>query len=252
MARGWTEWTQGFQFGAAVLQFDATGDRALPGTRPHPHARADGVAPDARRRARPRLQQRQHLRQPLAPGGRRTLRGQRVGASLLRAGAEGQRRRAGPALDAAARWRLHPLVQRPALAVRGHDPLAAVAGPRSSARPSPERGAGRAGQPARPAGPARQGHGRLQRLLRRAGATPTTCADARRTRRSSTPSTARSAGPTASRATRPSARGPAGWPGRCSALPSSSSSSRRSATTTDRRDSEPSVDGRKRRPRSNG
>jgi hypothetical protein len=25
-SRGWTEWTQGFQFGAAVLQFDATGD----------------------------------------------------------------------------------------------------------------------------------------------------------------------------------------------------------------------------------
>src|SRR6187200_536003 len=25
--RGWTEWTQGFQFGSAVLQFDATGDR---------------------------------------------------------------------------------------------------------------------------------------------------------------------------------------------------------------------------------
>jgi unsaturated chondroitin disaccharide hydrolase len=25
-ARGWTEWTQGFQFGAAVLQFDATGE----------------------------------------------------------------------------------------------------------------------------------------------------------------------------------------------------------------------------------
>jgi hypothetical protein len=28
-ARGWTEWTQGFQFGAAVLQFDATGDRTF-------------------------------------------------------------------------------------------------------------------------------------------------------------------------------------------------------------------------------
>jgi unsaturated chondroitin disaccharide hydrolase len=28
-ARGWTEWTQGFQFGAALLQFDATGDRAF-------------------------------------------------------------------------------------------------------------------------------------------------------------------------------------------------------------------------------
>ena len=25
-ARGWTEWTQGFQFGAAILQFDATDD----------------------------------------------------------------------------------------------------------------------------------------------------------------------------------------------------------------------------------
>jgi len=26
-SRGWTEWTQGFQFGAAVLQFDATGEQ---------------------------------------------------------------------------------------------------------------------------------------------------------------------------------------------------------------------------------
>jgi unsaturated chondroitin disaccharide hydrolase len=26
-ARGWTEWTQGFQFGSALIQFDATGDR---------------------------------------------------------------------------------------------------------------------------------------------------------------------------------------------------------------------------------
>src|SRR5437016_4006140 len=28
-ARGWTEWTQGFQFGSAILQFDATGDKAF-------------------------------------------------------------------------------------------------------------------------------------------------------------------------------------------------------------------------------
>ncbi len=28
-ARGWTEWTQGFQFGSALLQFDATGERAF-------------------------------------------------------------------------------------------------------------------------------------------------------------------------------------------------------------------------------
>lgn len=27
--RGWTEWTQGFQFGAALLQFDATGDESF-------------------------------------------------------------------------------------------------------------------------------------------------------------------------------------------------------------------------------
>lgn len=28
-SRGWTEWTQGFQFGSALLQFDATGDRTF-------------------------------------------------------------------------------------------------------------------------------------------------------------------------------------------------------------------------------
>ncbi|MEA2712004.1 MAG: unsaturated chondroitin disaccharide hydrolase [Phycisphaerales bacterium] len=28
-SRGWTEWTQGFQYGCAILAFDATGDRAL-------------------------------------------------------------------------------------------------------------------------------------------------------------------------------------------------------------------------------
>jgi hypothetical protein len=28
-ARGWTEWTEGFQFGSALLQFDATGDNAF-------------------------------------------------------------------------------------------------------------------------------------------------------------------------------------------------------------------------------
>src|ERR1035438_8988141 len=28
-SRGWTEWTQGFQFGAAILQFDATEDKSF-------------------------------------------------------------------------------------------------------------------------------------------------------------------------------------------------------------------------------
>lgn len=27
--RGWTEWTEGFQFGSAILQFDATGERSF-------------------------------------------------------------------------------------------------------------------------------------------------------------------------------------------------------------------------------
>lgn len=27
--RGWTEWTQGFQYGSAILQFDASGDRKM-------------------------------------------------------------------------------------------------------------------------------------------------------------------------------------------------------------------------------
>ena len=26
VAQGWTEWTQGFQFGSAILQYDATGN----------------------------------------------------------------------------------------------------------------------------------------------------------------------------------------------------------------------------------
>ena len=80
-----------------------------------------------------------------------------VGAALLRAGAEGQRRRAG---RAAGRdlpdGGLHPLVQRPAVAVRRHDPLAAARWRCPSARPPLMRRTGRAGQPARPARRARR------------------------------------------------------------------------------------------------
>src|SRR5213594_3065824 len=28
-SRGWTDWTQGFQFGSALLQFDAAGDKTF-------------------------------------------------------------------------------------------------------------------------------------------------------------------------------------------------------------------------------
>src|SRR6476469_10782717 len=27
--RGWTEWTQGFQYGSAILQYDATGEKSF-------------------------------------------------------------------------------------------------------------------------------------------------------------------------------------------------------------------------------
>jgi unsaturated chondroitin disaccharide hydrolase len=49
-SRGWTEWTQGFQFGASILQFDATGEKAfLESGRNHtvrlmaPHITHEGV-----------------------------------------------------------------------------------------------------------------------------------------------------------------------------------------------------------------
>jgi unsaturated chondroitin disaccharide hydrolase len=49
-ARGWTEWTQGFQYGSAILQFDATGDaeflrlgRANTVARMAPHVSHTGV-----------------------------------------------------------------------------------------------------------------------------------------------------------------------------------------------------------------
>ena len=76
----------------------------------------------------------------------------RLGTALLRAGAEGERRRAGAALDAAARRRLHPFLQRRALAVRRHDPLAARAGARPRARAAADGRTGRRRQPARSAG----------------------------------------------------------------------------------------------------
>ena len=50
-SRGWTEWTQGFQFGSALLQFDATGEERFLEIGPTQHHRADGAARLAHRRA---------------------------------------------------------------------------------------------------------------------------------------------------------------------------------------------------------
>lgn len=55
-ARGWTEWTQGFQYGSAILQFDATGDKRYLriGREKTVQVMAGHVT---HRRARPRIQQ---------------------------------------------------------------------------------------------------------------------------------------------------------------------------------------------------
>ena len=225
-ARGWTEWTQGFQFGSALLQFDATGDAQFLELGRVAHARADGAAPDARRRPRSRLQQRQHLRHAVAAGARRALRGERRGSSAstswrCKVSGAVQARRWTRIPDGGYIYSFNGAHSLFVDTIRSLRALALVA----PARPSAGRGAGRAGQPARAAGAARARDRRVQRLLRHAAATPTTCAAAPRTRASSTSPTAPTAARAASRATRRSRPGRAAWPGRCSASPSSSSSS---------------------------
>ena len=129
-ARGWTDWTQGFQFGSSLLQFDATGDTAFlePGRagrspRMTPHLTHIGVH--------------DHGFNTVSTYGAlwRLAREGRfeasMGTALLRARIESERSRAGPAMDAPAGWRVHPLVQRRALVVRRYDSLAACPGARS-------------------------------------------------------------------------------------------------------------------------
>ena len=155
-------------------------------------------------------------------------RGRGVGAALLRAGAEGDRRGAGAPLDADSGRRVHLLVQRRALAVRRYHSHAARAGAlaRAWTRLFDEQDV--AGEPARAPAPARARDGRVQRVLRSTGATSTMSAAARRTRACSTPPTAPIAARARSRATRRSPHGRADWHGRCWVLPSSWSFWRRS------------------------
>ena len=67
-ARGWTEWTEGFQYRLRAAAVRRHRRARVPRARPRAHADADGAAPHARRRPRSRLQQRQHLRRAVAPG----------------------------------------------------------------------------------------------------------------------------------------------------------------------------------------
>ena len=97
--RGWTEWTQGFQFGSALLQFDATGDEAFLeiGRRQTLAVMASHVS---------HVGVHDHGFNNVSTYGNlwRLLREGRIpdrplAAPLLRAGPQGLRRRAGGALD---------------------------------------------------------------------------------------------------------------------------------------------------------
>ena len=94
-SRGWTEWTQGFQYGsryppvrrhrrARVSRSSANGDRAT-----------NGASRQSFRSPRSRLQQRQHLRKSMAVDGRRTHSRKPMGTRLLRAGSQTKRCGAG-------------------------------------------------------------------------------------------------------------------------------------------------------------
>ena len=142
-ARGWTEWTEGFQFGSALLQFDATGEseflelgRSRTLERMASHLTHVGVH--------------DHGFNNVSTYGNlwRLAREGRIDATawevaFLRARAESQRRGAGAALDATRGRRVHPFVQWTAFAFRRHDPVAASPGARTHARPAPDGGTGR-------------------------------------------------------------------------------------------------------------
>ena len=124
--RGWTEWTQGFQFGSALLQFDATGDKRfldigraktiefMPTHVSHMGVHDHGFNIISTYGNLWRL-----MREGRIPLNQRERQYLRAGAQSLRGGA-------GRALERhRRRRRLHLLLQRPALAVRRHDALAA-------------------------------------------------------------------------------------------------------------------------------
>ena len=153
-----------------------------------------------------------------------------VGSAVLRAGAEGQRRGAGAALDADSRTAASST--RSTARTRCSSTRSDRCARSRSAHvlgPAADGGAGRAGQPARAAACSTRARRRSTTSTTAAAATASTCAGASRTRACSTSPTAPIAARARSRATRRSARGRAAWPGRCSGSPRSSSSWPRAA-----------------------
>ena len=179
------------------------------------------AAPHCHRRARPWLQQREHLRQPAAPDERRPPFRESLGAPLLRAGAEivpeRCRRRAGPRTADGGGY-IHSFNGPHSLFVDTIRTLRVLAiahqlGQVLKARTASASACSTAspGTPWRPRA--------IPSSMARA-ATPMTCAAAWRTKASSIRAMAATGAPTPSRATRPSAPGRAAWRGPCAASPS--------------------------------
>ena len=110
-ARSWTQWTQGFQYGNALLCFELTGDQdLLTAARRHvvadmaEHLTHTGVHDHGFNN----ISTYGNLRRLMLEGRIPT---ERLGAALLRARVEGKRRGAGRALDQPQGWpRLHLLL----------------------------------------------------------------------------------------------------------------------------------------------
>ena len=161
-ARAWTSWTQGFQFGSALLQFDATGDPRFLAVGRENTRRRMAPARLARGGPRPRLQQHQHLRQPPPPDARGPSAARSAGVGVLRVGAVRQRGGAGRPLEHDRRRRgLYLFVQRAALAILRHDPLVARSGRGTSVGPRPDGRERRADQSAGAVDPTCPHHGPL-------------------------------------------------------------------------------------------
>ena len=128
-SRGWTEWTQGFQFGSAILQFDATGDaqflemgRSRTLAAMAPHVGHFGVHDHGFNN----VSTYGNLLRLMGEGRIAENAWERAFYELA---LEAQRGDSGPPLDQnPRRRRIHLFVQRAAFAVRRHDPLAAGAG----------------------------------------------------------------------------------------------------------------------------
>ncbi len=166
--RDWTDWTRGFQYGSALLQFDATGEawfleRGREGTRKwmEGYTTHTGVHDHGF-----------NVVSTFGNSGPAGLRGQNpgntAGAGLLPAGAQSQRRHpGGPLVAHFRRRRIHLLFQRRAFAFCGYHPLAAFAGRCSPAWLRSARGIGPQSVARRTPGPARRSHRAVFGLLRR-------------------------------------------------------------------------------------